>query len=64
MGKHVRTVDHSALIGKAARLYGTGRLAKRSTAVTIEAVDGHMITVRAPSGNAFTVTLSRLKVLD
>lgn len=47
--------------GTEVRYYGTGKLAKRTAKATVEAVDGRNVTLRAASGNMFTLDISRIK---
>lgn len=47
--------------GTQIRVYGTGRLAKRTTAAVILERDGRNVKIQFPSGNITTVDVSRIK---
>lgn len=47
--------------GTEIRFYGTGKLARRTSPATVEAVDKRAVTVRTPSGNVFTIDIARVK---
>lgn len=47
--------------GTEVRYYGTGKLARRTSKATVDAVDGRNVTVRTESGNVFTIDIARIK---